>query len=394
MSRGDLMVYEEGQSRGVWTAGLLLALIGGMLAAGGYWAYASQMDEITRAPASLIPTSRLQTVQAVDGGIVKKMLVREGQQVEKGELLVQLDSGRPQAVVGESAAKVAALTAAIARTRAELSNTALIFPASVASYSEITSAQRIMFDRRLQSLKEEISVLERGMSLADNELKLNLPLAKTGEVSQVEIIRLERQVNDIRSQIAIRNNRYVTEAQGELAKAQDELAAASQVLVGRKDQVQQADITSPMRGIVKNVRFTTIGGVVRAAEEILQIVPLEEELLVEAKIRPVDIGFLKPGLETIVKLDAYDYSIYGAMKGKLTYISPDTLREESAKDDVRYYRATITITDATLRSPRGEKTEVIPGMTATVEIKTGQKTVMQYLLKPFNKTLSEALTEK
>ena len=387
--------YSHDDSRfGLGMAIVLLCLIALLLVAAVAWAKHSEIDEVTRAPGAVIPSSRLQTIQAVDGGIVKKLYVTEGQVVQRGERIVQLDPLRSQAVAGESFAKVAALRAMIARASAEIAGTSLVFPSGLEGFRDLVAAQRIQYDRRLSSLKEEIGVLENGLRLAESELSLNRPLARTGEVSQAEIIRLERQVNETRGQIAVRKNRYFSEAQSELSKAQDELAAASQVLEGRKEQLSQTEITAPVRGIIKNVRITTVGAVVRAAEEILQIIPLDDELQVEAKVRPADVGFLKPGLEATVKLDAYDYSVYGALKGRVSFISPDTLREESAREDIRYYRAIITITDNKLRSPRGETTEIIPGMTSMVEIKTGQKSVLDYLLKPITRTLGEAFTER
>lgn len=372
---------------------LLLGLILGVLVAGAWWASTALVDEVTRAPGTVITSSRLQTVQAVDGGIIAKIAVQEGQTVEKGQLLVQLDTGRSAAGAGESAARVASLNVTIARAKAEIEGKQPSFPSGNA-YADIVAAQRTQYTRRLQGLNEEIAVLEKSQALAESELALNRPLVKDGIVSQAEIIRLERQVNEVRSQIAVRRNRYFSEAQAELAKAQDELAAAEQVLAGRNETVSQMEITAKVRGIVKNVRVTTIGGVLRPAEEIMQIVPLEDTLQVEAKIRPTDVGFLKPGLEASVKLDAFDSSIYGSMKGKVSFISPDTLRDENSRDEQRYYRAIITISDFSLKGRPNEKIEIIPGMTSLVEIKTGQKTVMQYLLKPINKTLNEALTER
>jgi membrane fusion protein, adhesin transport system len=372
---------------------VLLLLICGVLGSAVWWASTSKIDEVTRAPGTVITSSRLQTVQAVDGGIIAKIAVQEGQTVEKGQLLVQLDTGRSAAGAGESAARVAALSVMIARAKAEIEGKAPVWP-SGRDYSEIVAAQQTQYTRRLQGLREEISVMEKSQALAESELALNRPLVKDGIVSQAEIIRLERQVNEVRSQIAVRRNRYFSEAQAELTKAQDELAAAKQVLAGRNETVSQMEITARVRGIVKNVRVTTIGGVLRAAEEIMQIVPLEDTLQVEAKIRPADIGFMKPGLEASVKLDAFDSSIYGSMKGRVSFISPDTLRDENSRDEQRYYRAIITISDFDLKARPNEKIEIIPGMTSLVEIKTGQKTVMQYLLKPINKTLNEALSER
>ncbi len=372
---------------------LLLSLIGGVVAF-GWWAYTSQLDIVTRAAGTVIPSSRVQSIQSLDGGIVSEIEVSEGDVVEKGQLLLRIDGDKAQAIYRETLSRMASLEAAIARLRAEVLGVPLSFPKSTHAYPEVVNAQKILYTKRLSALNEEVAVLKETLRLVQRELSLNEPMLETGEVSEADVIRLRRQVNDIKGAITQRQNKYLSESQAELAKAQDELSSQKEQLAARKAVVDQVDIYAPVKGVVKNIRITTRGGVVRPAEEIMQLVPIDEELLVELKIRPSDVAFLRPGLPASVKLDAYDYAIYGTLNGELTFISPDTLRDETSREEVKYYRGIVRTTGSKLRNPRSEKIEIIPGMTATAEIKTGQRTVLQYLLKPITRGLKESMQER
>lgn len=372
---------------------LLLTLIAGMIVF-GWWAYSSQLDIVTRASGTVIPSSRVQSIQSLDGGVVDEIKVSEGDVVEKGQLLLRIEREKAQGIYRESLSKVASLETAIARLRSEVLGVPLVFPESTKAFPELVNAQKILYSKRLSALNEEVAVLQETLKLVQKELSLNEPMLETGEVSEVDVIRLRRQVNEIKGGITQRRNKYLSESQAELAKAQDELSSQTQQLAVRKTVLDQVDMYAPVKGVVKNIRITTRGGVVRPAEEIMQLVPIDEELLIEIKIRPTDVAFLRPGLPASVKLDAYDYSIYGTLNGELTYISPDTLREETAREEVKYYRGIVRTKGSKLRNPRSEKIEIIPGMTASAEIKTGQRTVMQYLLKPITKSLKESLHER
>lgn len=372
---------------------LLLTLIAGMIVF-GWWANSSQLDIVTRASGTVIPSSRVQSIQSLDGGVVDEIKVSEGDVVEKGQLLLRIEREKAQGIYRESLSKVASLEAAIARLRSEVLGLPLVFPESTKAFPDLVTSQKILYAKRLTALNEEVAVLQETLKLVQKELSLNEPMLETGEVSEVDVIRLRRQVNEIKGGITQRRNKYLSESQAELAKAQDELSSQTEQLAVRKTVLDQVDIYAPVKGVVKNIRITTRGGVVRPAEEIMQLVPIDEELLIEIKIRPTDVAFLRPGLPASVKLDAYDYSIYGTLNGELTYISPDTLREETAREEVKYYRGIVRTKGSKLRNPRSEKIEIIPGMTASAEIKTGQRTVMQYLLKPITKSLKESMHER
>lgn len=372
---------------------LLITLISALLMF-GWWASVSQLDIVTKAIGAVIPSSRVQSIQSLDGGILEEIKVAEGDVVDKGQLLLRINREKAQAIYRETLSKVASLESTIARAKSEVLGVPLVFPASANAFPELISAQKILYAKRLAALNEEVDVLQETLRLVQKELSLNEPMLETGEVSEVEVIRLRRQINEIKGSIAQRRNKYLTESQAELAKAQDELSAQTEQLAVRKTMLDQVDIYAPVRGVVKNIRITTQGGVVRPAEEIMQLVPVDEELLVEIKIKPTEVAFLRPGLMASIKLDAYDYTLYGMLNGELTYISPDTLGEETSREEIKYYRGIVRTKGSKLRNPRSEKIEIIPGMTASVEIKTGRRSVMQYLLKPVTKGLSESLHER
>jgi len=230
--------------------------------------------------------------------------------------------------------------------------------------------------------------------LAQKELSMTEPLLKSGDVSLTDVLRLQRQVAELKSQITNRRNKYFQDAQAELSKAQEDLAGVQQNMAQRKSQVDLTELRAPVKGVVKNVRITTQGGVVRPGEEVMQIVPLEDDLVIQARVAPSDIAFIKVGQTATVKIDAYDYTIYGDLAGKLTYISADTLSEDLRQGEQPYYRVMVR-TDGRRFSARPDETlDIQAGMTATIEVKTGQRTVLQYLLKPVVKTLSQSLGER
>ena len=233
-----------------------------------------------------------------------------------------------------------------------------------------------------------------GVALVDKELAMTQPLLKSGDVSQTDILRLQRQMAELKSQATNKRNKYFQDAQAELGKAQEDLAGVQQNMAQRKSQLELTELRAPVHGVVKNVRITTLGGVIRPGEEVMQIVPLEDDLVIQAKVSPADIAFLKPGQDVRVKIDAYDYTVYGELSGKLTYISADTLSEDLRQGEQPYYRAQVRTTGRQFSGRPHEKLEIQPGMTATIEVKTGQRTVFQYLTKPIVKTFSQSLGER
>lgn len=369
---------------------------GSFVAIAGFlvWANWAELDQITRASGQVIASSRNQVIQAPDGGVLAALPVREGAQVKRGELLARFDKTRTEAGYLESAAKAAALNATIARLNAEIFGGTPKFPPELAQYPEFRSTQLALFNKRQAAVKEEISALERSRTLINEELDMNLPLLKTGDVSRAEILKLQRQGADIQGQITNRRNKYLQDIQTDLAKAQEDLAGVLQILAQRKEQLDYTEIRAPMDGVVRNVRLTTLGGVAKPGEEIMQIVPLNDDMIIEAKVKPADIAFIRPGLSANVKLDAYDYTLYGSLTGEVTYISADTLNEEVRGNEQPFYRVQIKTRAQKLVSRGNERIDIQPGMTAIVEIKTGSNTVLRYLSKPITKTISESLGER
>ncbi len=371
----------------IWSSALVMA---GFLG----WANWAKLDQITRANGQVIASSRNQVIQSPDGGVLAELPVREGAQVKRGDLLARFDKTRSEAGYLESAAKTAALKAAVARLNAEIVGGEPRFPPELDRYPEFRATQLALFKKRQAAVREEISALEQSRSLILAELDMNLPLVKTGDVSRSEILKLQRQAADVQGQITNRRNKYLQDIQTDLAKAQEDLAGVVQILAQRKEQLDYTEIRSPMDGAVRNVRLTTLGGVAKPGEEIMQIVPLNDDMIIEVKVKPADIAFVRPGLSASVKLDAYDYTIYGALAGEVIYISADTLNEEMRANEQPYYRVQIKTRADNLVSQGNKRIDIQPGMTAIVDIKTGSNTVWRYLTKPVTKTLKESLGER
>lgn len=357
------------------------------------WASFAKIDQVTRAQATVIASARTQEIQASEGGVLTKLAVTEGEDVKAGQLLVVLEEERAKAAVDNSASKTAALTAKLARLNAEIFEKPLVFPKGVQQYPEYVQNQRALYNRRRQAINEEVSSLEKMLILARQELRMNEPLLKYGDVSQADVIKLSRQVAEIEAQINNKRNKYFEEAQAEMTKAQEELDTELEQLRDRAQVLQEKRLMAPTEGKIKNINVTTIGGVVKPGEVIMQILPTSSDLVIDAKVSPADIAYVKEGQAATVKLDAYDYSIFGAMNGTVNYISPDTLMEQTPKGEEPYYRVLIVINGAEFKG-RGEEIVIKPGMTASVDIKAMERTVLSYLTKPITKTLSEGLGER
>jgi adhesin transport system membrane fusion protein len=358
------------------------------------WAYFAELDQITRATGSVIASSRSQIIQSQEGGTLEELMVKEGDIVEEGAVLARIERTKAESSYLEAMAKSVSLQATVARLTAEVYGGEPKFPPEVKKYPEFEKNQRALFHKRRSAINEEIEALSAMRSYAEEELQMNKPLMASGDVSRSELLRLMRQVADLGSQMTNKRNKYFQDSQAELGRAQEELAGIQQTLAQRKNQLDQTEMHAPLRGVVKNVRITTRGGVIRPGEEVMQIVPLEDDLVVEVKVNPSDIAFIKPGLSAKVKIDAYDYTVYGDLPGTLIYISADTLSEDLKQGEKPYYRARVRTNGRKFSARSDANLEILPGMTATVEIKTGSNTVMHYITKPVVKTLQESLGER
>ncbi|NEN75767.1 HlyD family type I secretion periplasmic adaptor subunit [Pelistega sp. NLN82] len=361
------------------------------------WAYFSPLEEVTRGQGSVIPKSREQIVQSLDPGIIQEMKVREGDIVEKGQILLVLDDTRSSAILRESEAKVQNLRGVVARLQAESSGTDLVFPDDIPL--EVKEREEAAYNARYKAMIDAVEGFTRSKSLLDNEIAITTPMVKRGVVAQVELLRMQRQSSELAQQIAERRNRYIADANNELVQAESELAQARENMAMRADPVERSQIRAPLRGIVKNIRINTVGGVVQAGQDILEIVPLDDTLLVQAYISPKDVAFIRPGQPALVKISAYDYSLYGGLDGKVILISPDTLQDERRRSELNlnadqaYYRILVETDGNNITDKLGNKLDITPGMTATVDIKTGEKTVFQYLIKPITR-MKQALQER
>ena len=381
------MVAEKQNVIGI-TLILMLACLGAAL----FWADHFKLEEITRGNAKVIPSSREQIIQSLEGGILSELMVKEGDIVAQGQPILRIDPTKAKASYQEGQNKAIALRATAARLRAEARGTPLQFSADVKQLPELVKNETNTYQAKRQALDQSTATIKRSKELIARELAMTEPMAAKGLVSEIELLRMRRQVNELELQIQERFNKYRAEAANELIKVESELSQTTEIVGARQDQVKRTTINAPLRGTVKNIRMNTIGGVVQPAQDIMEIVPLEDRLLVEAKIRPTDVAFLRPGLPATVKISAYDYSIYGGLEGEIEIISPDTLREERKTEDENYYRVLVRTKNSTL-SNNGKELPIIPGMTASVEIRTGEKSVLDYLLKPVLKA-REALRER
>ncbi|ENW89536.1 MULTISPECIES: HlyD family efflux transporter periplasmic adaptor subunit [Acinetobacter] len=356
------------------------------------WAWLFKLEEVSTGTGKVVPSSKEQVVQSLEGGILTTLNVREGEIVNRGQVLAQLDPTRFASNVGESESLLVSSLATSARLRAEVNGTPLVFPEEVLKEPKLVQQETALYNSRRANLEESLAGLRQALVLVEQELRMTEPLVAKGAASEVEVLRLKREANDLRNQMNDIRNQYYVKAREELSKSSTDVQTQQQVVRGKSDTLNRTVFKSPVRGVVKEIDVMTIGGVVPQNGKLMTIVPLDEQLLIEARISPRDIAFIRPDQEALVKITAYDYSIYGGLKGKVTVISPDTIRDE-VKQDQFYYRVYIRTDTDKLTNKSGQQFSITPGMVATVDIKTGSKTVLDYLIKPFNKA-QEALRER
>ncbi|WP_370513348.1 HlyD family type I secretion periplasmic adaptor subunit [Pantoea sp. M_9] len=356
------------------------------------WAWFGVLDEVSTGTGKVIPSSREQVLQSLEGGILTELYVHEGDQVQAGEVVARLDPTRSQSSVGESAARYRAALAAASRLRAEVNDTRLTFPDELSGWPDLIAAETRLYNTKRAQLNDATKQFKASLALANRELAITQRLAKSGAASNVEVLRLQREKSDLELKLTDMRSQYYVQAREELAKASAEADSLAEVIKGREDTVTRLTIRAPMRGIVKNIKVSTVGGVVPPNGELMNIVPLNDRLLVEARLSPRDIAFIHPGQRAVVKISAYDYAIYGGLNGVVESISPDTIQDE-VKPEIYYYRVFIRTDNDYVQNKAGRRFSITPGMVSTVDIKTGEKTVMDYLVKPFNKA-EEAMRER
>lgn len=379
----------------------LIRLMALVLVLGLLWAASFELDEITRGTGKVIPSSREQVIQSLDSGVLAEMLVHEGHAVVKDQVLLRIDDARAGPVFREAREKWLALSGQAARLQAEAYGTSLHFPQQLQGHADIVRRETQAYRARKQALDEHMAAMQQSRVQLQAELELIAPLVAQGVMSQVELLRLQRQQADLQANMAERRNRYLTEASNELVRVESELAQTRENTLAREDALRKTVIRAPMDGIVKNVQHTTLGAVIQSGQSILEIVPVHDEMVVEAYVKPSEVAFLKVNQPAVVKLSAYDFNKYGGLQGVLEYVSPDTLPGDSKARppgsppvnlEEGYYRILVRITDTQLHR-HGIDMQASPGMSALVEIKTGKKTVLEYLLRPVQ-ALTQALRER
>jgi adhesin transport system membrane fusion protein len=356
------------------------------------WAAYATLDEVAIGTGRVIPSSQVQLIQNLEGGILAELAVTEGKLVEKDQVLLRIDDTRFTSTVREAQAKRLSLLASVARLTAEAKGGALVFPEEVRREApHLARNESELYASRRRALNEAVAGLTRSHEFASRELAMSEPLVARGAISEVEVLRLRRQVNELQTGIDERRNRYRAEAGEELARHQAELAGLKESAVAMEDRVKRTVMRSPVRGIVKTVHITTLGAVIQPGASILEIVPLGDTLLIEAQVRPDDIAFIRPGQPATVKITAYDYSIYGGLPGRVEHVSADSTVDD--KKGVSFYKVLVR-TDTSNIDHHGKLLPIIPGMTASVDILTGKKTVLDYLLKPVLKARERAMRER
>ncbi|MGI9280293.1 MAG: HlyD family type I secretion periplasmic adaptor subunit [Endozoicomonas sp.] len=396
------------------------------------WASLAPLDEITRGMGKVIPSTHLQVIQNLEGGILEELFVHEGELVKEGQALLQLDDTRFKSTFRESAVEYYSELAKAARLKAELSGNPLKFPPELSDHQAYVDREIQIYQRREAGLRAELDISNRqasqakhelvaseaqleflitSLELGEEELELTTPLAEQGVVSHVEMIQLKQRVNDLASekkmtelsipklnaayQEALARKRELTvkfreEVVQELKDAEVRLDQLSETQTSLEDQVVRTLLRSPVEGIVKKINVKTVGGVVQPGMDVMEIVPVEDSLLVEAQIAPKDIGFLREGMKSVVKLTAYDFAVYGGLEGLVEHISADTIKDEKGES---FYIVRIR-TDENQLGNSEQPLEIIPGMKANIDIITGEKTLMEYLMKPILRARQNALTER
>jgi membrane fusion protein, adhesin transport system len=410
------------------TSGLVLTLVSAFA-----WAALAKVDEVTRADGKVIPASRIQLVQNLEGGIVRRINTREGAMVKEGDLLVQIDATGFGSSLEERREKLTGLRAVLARLEANVEGKPLVIPEDITlARPRLAHEQTEMFDNRrremqaslggldqqaaqrkqeIEEIRSRIANLTRGLEIAREELELTRPLVQRGAAARIELIRLEARQNELQGALDAAHlalprieqalgeaqNRRIeremglqAEMRSQLSESRVQIAALEQSIKGDLDRVDRTEVRAPVSGIIKILHVSTLGQVVKPGVDIVEIVPSGDSLLIETRIRPQDIAHLRPGLDAVVRLTAYDYTSYGVLKGKLEHIGADTVQTERGET---FYHARVR-TDRASLAKDGQEFPILPGMVANVDILTGRKTVLDYIVKPITRLQNEALRER
>ena len=363
------------------------------------WASLFSLEKTVRATGSVMSQSRVQIVQAVDGGTISEILVREGDIVAPGDILVRFDQTRVAAQSNEIQARVDALQARVARLRAELTSSAPVFPQNIQNRDQIIELELSVYQRRLQRMLDQTSAQEGLVAIARDEFEIVASLYESGDVSRSEFLNAQRSLIEAEAQLDTISNEYFETASQELATSETELAQNLQILTERQSVLGDSVLTSYVHGQVQNISLGTLGGVARPGDELMQIVPTGDALFVEARIRPSDIADVDVGDQVALRFDSYDSSVFGFVTGSVTFVSGDTITEDAPNSnaDESFYVTHISLLtneDGQIITSVGTPIDLMSGMVVQADIQAGQRTVIEYLLRPIRKTLQNAMTER
>jgi multidrug efflux pump subunit AcrA (membrane-fusion protein) len=360
------------------------------------WANFAEIEQRSSTRGIVIAADKTQKIQAPIDGVVDSIMVKEGVKVKKGEVLIVLEKEQNQASLDAAASQVASLNAKLRRLKAETHSEDLNYPVGFLQndYQDFITTQQNLFLLRKKSLEDETSSLVSALMLKEEEFASNQSLVESGDIGRNKILKIDREIVDLKGKILNIKNKFFQAAQEEMTKTAEELSIRKEMLTEKKVTLNRSEIISHMDAIVKEIIITTKGAKVRPGDVILELVPLGQELIIEAKLKPTDISFIKKGQRASVKLDTYDFSIYGSFDGKVEYISPDTIIEKTSRGDEYFFKVLISLDHSDLFTKKGTAINVTTGMGAQVDIITGSRTVLHYLTKPVIKVLDESFTER
>ncbi len=428
---------EAEETPGPLFAHILLISVSLFIGAFVVWANYAVLDQVTRGEGRVIPSSQVQVIQNLEGGILAEMLVEEGQTVDRDQVLLRIDNTSAKSTLADLRHRYLDGLATVARLEAEVAgktqDSAIVYPPEVLKEApDLASAQTALFRSRQEQMKSQILILQdqvaqrqqemsgaqskarnlaASLGLTQQQIAMTQPLVESGVSSKTDLLRLQREANDLQGQINAANSEYTlakaaygeamsriqehyvtfrTDASTELDKERADLASIQESMKANEDKVQRTDVRSPVRGIIKDIKVRTVGGVIQGGQDIMEIVPIEDTLLVEAQIKPADIAFIRPKQSAVVKITAYDFSKYGGLDAVVQDISADTIKNERGES---FFRIRLRTEKNYLGGPAA-KLEISPGMTATVDILTGKRTVLEYLLKPILKARDSAFRER
>lgn len=343
------------------------------------WAAMAQIDEITRGDGRVVPLRRMQTIQSLEGGILLELSVTEGDIVRQGQIIATLDPTRSRAAFMAAQSEIDALDAEVARLEAEvLEQPTLDFGAEP---SETQRTELRLFKARRTRLVASLAALEDERASVQEQLDITGPLADRGSISRMDMLQLRQTLAELDGRINEARNGYVQDAYRDLAERRARLATLQQEVVRTEDELRRTVVRSPVEGRINNISITTLGGVVQPGEAIMEITPIDDQLLIETKILPRDVAFIAPEMPASVKITAYDFAVYGDLRGVVTQISEDTVEEDTPTGKQDFYRVMVQ-TERSYLERFGEEFPIRPGMVAQVDIESGEQSILSYLTRP------------